>query len=67
MLDNDDDNGIDSTTSFIIYPILIFHLGGLMEFIGEVLSIAQFCNLGNGDIFGVWDLGEIETYSSSGM
>lgn len=40
----------------VISPILIFYLTRLTEFIGEVLSIAQFCNVGIRDIFGTWDL-----------
>lgn len=51
----------------VISPTLIFHLIELTEFIGQVLSIAQFCNLGIGVIFGTWDLGEIENFNLSGM
>lgn len=43
------------------------HLIGLMEFIGEVLNLAQFCNLVIGDILGRWDLGEIQNSNLSGM
>lgn len=52
---------------YVISPILIFHLMGLMEFIGEALRLAQFCNLGIGDILGTWDLGEIQNCNLSGM
>lgn len=41
----------------IISPILIFYLIGLTKFVREVLSLAQFCNLGIGDILGTWGLG----------
>lgn len=39
----------------------------LTKFIGEVLSIAQFCNPDIRDIFGIWDLREMENYNSNGM
>ena len=38
-----------------------------MEFIGEVLSITQFFKLSIGDIFDIWDLGEIKNCFASGM
>lgn len=51
----------------VISPFFIFHWRGLIEFIREVLSIAQFCNLGIGEIFCILDLGGMENYSSSGL
>lgn len=32
-----------------------------------MLSIAKFCNLSIGDIFGTWDLGEIENFNINGI
>lgn len=51
----------------VISILLIFYLTLLTNFIGEVLSIAKFCNLSIGYIFGTWDSGEIKNFNVSGI